>query len=88
MTRITLDKVMTVKGFRIAALVSSGAEAHMLHGRLLGWGGKEPVAILIDGPAGMRAFDLQGAALDRAAVEALAPGVWAAFAQTASTRGA
>ncbi|MCW1933499.1 hypothetical protein [Pararhodobacter zhoushanensis] len=83
MSEVSLGKVMMAKGFRVAALARSGAGAQMMGERIVGWGRKDPVAILIAGPDGIAAFAPDGGVLSRAEIEALAPDVWGQFAQSA-----
>ncbi|MCA2010429.1 hypothetical protein LCM17_02945 [Cereibacter sphaeroides] len=50
------------------------AQATAVSGRLV------PVAVMIEGPGGRQAFAPSGEVLDEAALEALLPGAWEAFA--------
>lgn len=81
MTRVTLDRMRLARGFRVAALVRQEVGGGRLGAGFGLWGRKEPVGFLIAGPEGVQGFDAAGRALDAAAVEALAPGAWAAFAR-------
>lgn len=81
MSRVALDKVLETKGFRVAALVATEVGGQHFGRRLGFWGTKAPVGFLIGGAGGVQGFDAAGRVLDEAAVEALAPGAWARFAQ-------
>lgn len=83
MSRVALDALVEAGGCRLAALVETGVEGHRVGPGLAFWGAKAAVAILIEGPDGIRGFDVKGRELAAAEVEALAPGAWAAFAATA-----
>ena len=81
MSRVALDPLVEVRGYRLAALVETGVEGHRVGPGLAFWGAKVAVGFLIAGPDGIRGLDAQGRELAAAEVEALAPGAWAAFAE-------
>ncbi|WP_370224005.1 hypothetical protein [Pararhodobacter marinus] len=80
---ICVQEIAEIRGFRIAALVERSVDVYVsgqarslaAQGRLV------PLAILLDGPGGVRAVAPDGTALSRARVEGLAPGAWEGFAQ-------
>ncbi|MCB1409538.1 MAG: hypothetical protein H6899_08985 [Rhodobacter sp.] len=74
--RVVLDRPVSGRGYRVAALSRVDLVAHVGHTVAAGWAAKEPVAILIAGPGGMSAVDLTGRRLTRAEVERLCPGAW------------
>lgn len=79
MSRVVMDPPVEAQGRMVAALSRSAVGVEGLKARLLGWGRKEPVALLIADHEGIRAFAPGGEALTEAAVEALCPGAWASF---------
>ncbi|MCB1388416.1 MAG: hypothetical protein KDK12_04590 [Rhodobacteraceae bacterium] len=80
MRRIALGPVLACGGWRVAAVADAHVEAQASGGRLACWGGKAPLAVLVGGAGGVRAWSPAGEALDRAEIEALAPGIWDQFA--------
>ena len=74
-----MDRPVTRRGYRLAALSRVELVAHVGDTAVAGWGRKEPVAILIAGPGGFRAVDPAGRPLTRAEVERLCRGAWEAL---------
>ncbi|MCA0206545.1 MAG: hypothetical protein LCH92_19560 [Proteobacteria bacterium] len=79
MSPVVMESPVEAQGRMVAALSRSSVGVEGLKSRLLGWGRKEPVALLLADGAGIRAFDPGGGALSEAEIEALCPGAWAAF---------
>lgn len=79
-TARTLSAVRMVGPWRLAAIEETAVSAWAAPGRIGGSGGKRPVAILIDGPGGLRGTDAGGVALEREEIERLLPGVLSRFA--------
>ncbi|GAB1380702.1 hypothetical protein [Pararhodobacter aggregans] len=79
MSRVVMESPVEARGTMVAALSRASVGVEGLKTRLLGWGRKEPVALLIADRTGMRATAPGGEPLTEAEIEALCPGAWAAF---------
>ena len=81
MSRVVLDAEIRARGWRIAAVSAAGVEARVSPDAVSGYGHKEPLAILLAGPDGVKACSPDGNPLSRDQVDALAPGLWGRFAR-------
>jgi hypothetical protein len=80
-----LSAVRCLGPWRIAAIEETSLSAWSAGGRIGGGGEKRPLAILIDGPGGLRGTDPDGSALDREEIERLLPGALRRFAEARPT---
>lgn len=86
MVTYRLDPLLTAQGVQIAALAVVDVSAAAFLGGAAIVGGKAPRAILICGPDGkIRVYDVTGAPLTDAALDAQYPGASAQFAARCAT---
>lgn len=81
-----LSAVRRLGPWRIAAIEEISVSAWSAGERIGGGGDMRPLAILIDGPGGLRGTDPDGSALDKEEIERLLPGALRRFEQERRTR--
>lgn len=79
-TSRALSAVRRIGSWRIAAIEETRISAWADRGKTGGSGEKRPLAILFDGPDGLRGTDAGGSALDREEIERMLPGALSRFA--------
>ena len=73
---VTLDQIISVGAFQIAALTDCAVKVMHNDGVVFFTGRKQPVAILIKQDGALSAFGVDGNPMTREQVDELCPGAW------------